>query len=108
MAYGAGGMLAGFAFQKGRLPVKPWCLAIFGFFAVMLWVGPLLDVCALFLTPMTYTLHSVVGIFISGAAVNIFQACSTVLVMLLFGKPLLDKLDRIKVKYGMLEADDGV
>lgn len=108
MAYGAGGMLAGFAFQKGRLPVKPWCLAFFGFFAVMLWVGPLLDVCALFLTPMTYTLHSVVGIFISGAAVNIFQACSTVLVMLLFGKPLLDKLDRIKVKYGMLEADDGV
>ena len=36
MAYGAGGMLAGFCFRKGWLPRKPWVMAVFGFFGVVL------------------------------------------------------------------------
>jgi len=28
--------------------------------------------------------------------------------MLLFARPLLDKLDRIKVKYGMMEDENGL
>ena len=42
-AYGAGGMLAGFLFAKGRLPQKRWVMAVFGFLACVLFVGPLLD-----------------------------------------------------------------
>ena len=42
-AYGAGGMLAGFLFAKGRLPQKRWVMAAFGFLACVLFVGPLLD-----------------------------------------------------------------
>lgn len=34
MAYGAGGMLAGFVFAEGRLPRKPVVMGIFGFLAV--------------------------------------------------------------------------
>ena len=43
MAYGAGGMLAGFVFARGRLPRKPVIMGIFGFLAVTFFVGPLLD-----------------------------------------------------------------
>ena len=49
-AYGAGGMLAGFLFAKGRLPQKRWVMAAFGFLACVLFVGPLLDTCTVFLT----------------------------------------------------------
>jgi hypothetical protein len=28
--------------------------------------------------------------------------------MLVFGKPLLEKLDRVKQKYGMLEVENGI
>ena len=48
------------------------------------------------------------GAFISGFKVNISQAVCTVLVMLLFGQPLLEKLDRVKLKYGMMEDEDGI
>ena len=108
MAYGAGGMLAGFAFRKGMLPRKPAILAVFGFFAVILWVGPLLDCSHIFLMLTQINWTAVIATFVSGFYVNVTQAICTVLVMLLFGKPLLEKLDRIKVKYGMMEDENGL
>lgn len=108
MAYGAGGMLAGFCFAKGRLPRKPWVMAIFGFFAVVLWVGPLLDTSSVFLMLSDINWNSLLLTYGAGLSVNISQATCTVLIMLLFGRPLLDKLDRIKVKYGMMEDENGL
>ena len=108
MAYGAGGMLAGFLFQKGRLPRKPVLMGIVGFLGVLLFVGPLLDTCTVFLAPIAMNLKSILAIYISGFTVNVSQGISTFLVMFLLGKPLLEKLDRIKVKYGMMEDDDGL
>ena len=108
MAYGAGGMLAGFCFAKGRLPQKPWVMAVFGFFATILWVGPLLDCSHIFLMLTSINWVSVMATFLSGFYVNVSQAICTVLVMLLFGRPLLDKLDRVKLKYGMMEDEDGL
>lgn len=107
-AYGAGGMLAGFLFAKGRLPRKPWVMALFGFFGVILWVGPLLDASSIFLMLTDINLASVITVLSSGFTVNVSQAVCTVLVMLLFGRPLLEKLDRIKVKYGMMEDENGL
>lgn len=108
MAYGAGGMLAGFCFAKGRLPQKPWVMALFGFFATILWVGPLLDCSHIFLMLSAINRDSVLAALISGFPVNLSQAICTVLIMLLFGRALLDKLDRVKTKYGMMEDEDGL
>lgn len=107
-AYGAGGMLAGFCFAKDRLPQKPLTMAVFGFLAVVLWVGPLLDSSSVFLMLSDINWNSVLLTYGAGLSVNISQAACTVLIMLLFGRPLLDKLDRIKVKYGMMEDENGL
>jgi len=40
--------------------------------------------------------------------VNISQAIATFLVIRFLGEPLLEKLDRVKVQYGMMEDDDGI
>ena len=108
MAYGAGGMLSGFFFAKGRLPQKPWIMAVFGFFAVILWVGPLLDCSHIFLMLSQINWDGVLATFISGFYVNITQAICTALVMLFLGRPLLDKLERIQVKYGRMEDENGL
>lgn len=104
MAYGAGGMLAGFAFMKNRIPQKRWTMAVFGFFAVLLWVGPLLDCSHLFVMVQEVDFSTVTKLLVSGFPVNLTQAISTVLTILLFGRPVLDKIDRMKQKYGMMEA----
>ena len=105
MAYGAGGMLAGFVFAKGRLPRKPVIMGIFGFLAVTFFVGPLLDTCSVFLVMSRITLKGAMAFYISGFPVNLRQAVATAIVLLALGNPLLEKLDRIKTKYGIL--DDG-
>ena len=105
MAYGAGGMLAGFVFARGRLPRKPMTMGIFGFLAVTFFVGPLLDTCSVFLVMSRITLKGAMAFYISGFPVNLRQAVATAIVLLVLGKPLLEKLDRIKTKYGIL--DDG-
>lgn len=108
MAYGAGGMLAGFLFQKDRLPRKPVLMGIVGFLGVLFFVGPLLDTCTVFMAPISMNLKSITAIYVSGFAVNVSQGISTFLVLSLLGMPLLEKLDRIKVKYGMMEDDNGI
>lgn len=100
-AYGAGGMLAGLLFAKGRLPRKPVVMAVFGFLAVTFFVGPLLDTCSVFLTLPQIRFVTAWPLYLSGFPVNISQATCTALTMLLFGNPLLEKLERVKLQYGM-------
>ena len=108
MAYGVGGMLAGYLFFKGRLKRKPLVMGIFGFLCVLLVVGPLLDTCTVFLAPITLNRKNISALYISGFPVNVSQGLCTFAVLLLLGRPLLDKLDRIKLKYGMMEDENGI
>jgi len=101
-AYGAGGMLAGFCFSRERLQKTPSVIAAFGFFSVVLWIGPLLDVSSVFLMITKISLSSAIVVMLSGLPVNLLQGACTAVMLLLFGKPLLDRLDRVQRKYGML------
>ena len=48
LAYGVAGFLAGLIFHRRAGWRKPLVLGIFGFFYVMLLIGPLLDCCTIF------------------------------------------------------------
>ena len=103
LAYGACGLILGFLFRKGKLPRNPLVMGIVGFLVVLLFAGPLLDVCNVLMMPIAMNKQSILAMFGAGFAVNISQGISTFLVLLLLGKPLLGKLDRIQTKYGMEE-----
>jgi len=104
MAFGACGMIAGFFFAKGRLKRNPLIMAVFGFVAVVGFVGILLDTCSVFLMmPYAADHFSAWGVYMAGLPVNLSQGACTALTMLLLGKPLLDKLDRVKLKSGIEE-----
>ena len=107
-AYGTGGMLAGFLFAKGRLAKTPCTMAMFGFFSVLLLVGPLLDLSSVFLTLTAINAKSVLTVMFASVFVNIIQAVSTAAVLLILGRPLLEKLDRVKQKYGLLGEESGI
>ena len=63
-------------------------MALFGFLAVLLWVGPLLDCASIFLVLPKITWPSVIAIFISGFYVNVSQAICTALCLLPLGLEL--------------------
>ena len=104
MAYGAGGMLAGFLFRKGRLPQEPMVMGVFGFCSVIFWIGPLLDCSHVFLMLTRITPSAVIATFFSGLYANVMLAVSTLVVLLAIGKPFLRILDRIKTKYCIMDT----
>ncbi len=101
MAYGLGGALAGIAFGRGRLPAKRIPMTVFGVLAVVLFIGPLLDVSNVFLASSGLSGAAFAASLAAGLPVNLIQASCTALVMFFFGPPLLEKLERTKRKYGM-------
>ena len=103
MAYGAAGLAAGLFFQRGWLKRRRLPMAIFGFFCVLLLVGPLLDTCSVFLTLTEITPKTAWPLYLSGFPVNASQAVCTFITILLLGEPLLEKLDRVKLKFGFTE-----
>lgn len=105
MAYGIGGFLAGLLFRNRKTP-KPWILAIFGFLAILLCVGPLLDTCTVFTTGSKITPKFILAVYTAGFPYNLKHALACAATMLLFSKPLLFKLDRLKTKYGMMDLQE--
>ena len=65
--------------------------------------GPLLDTCTVFLGLSEITLEAALPMYISGLPVNFSQAICTFITILLLGEPLLEKLDRVKLKFGIVE-----
>lgn len=108
LAFGVAGLVAGLLRNQKALLEKPWAMGLTGFFTVFLAVGPLLDTCSVFLAANELNAKAVLGIYMAGVPVNLSQAVCTFLTLLLVGKPFLEKLDRIRVKYGMMEASDGL
>ena len=102
-SYGTGGMLAGFVFGKGRFPRKPWLMAVFGFASVVVLIGPILDSMTLFLGFVKMNREAFALVFVPGIVHNCINGLCTAAVMLIFGKPFLGILNRIQVKYGMLD-----
>ena len=45
----------------------------------------------------------ILAYYISGFPMDLIHACATVITILLIAEPMLEKLDRIKVKYGIYE-----
>ncbi len=108
LAFGVAGLVAGLLHKQKVLLEKPWAMGLTGFFTVFLVVGPLLDTCSVFLAANELNAKAVLGIYMAGVPVNLSQAVCTFLTLLLIGKPFLEKLDRIRVKYGMMEAENGL
>lgn len=100
LAYGVAGMMAGL-FTKGK-KYQPLELAFLGFFVSFLLVGPILDTCSVVLVLPKLTLQGAIPIYLSGILMNLIQAVSTFLTLLLFGRPLLKKISRIQEKYGLI------
>ena len=108
LAYGLAGLLAGALYRKKLMKRKPMAMALTGAVLVVLLVGPLLDTCTVFLTLTEITAAGAGAVYLAGLPVNLSQAAATFLTILILGEPFLQKLDRVKRQYGMMEDSDGI
>lgn len=106
-AYGFAGFWAGLCFYNRPRFCKPRILGPFGFLSVVLLIGPLLDCCTVFTVLSKLTWAGALVIFGRGLPVNLIHGLGCGVTLVLLTKPLLYKLHRLQVKYGMMSAGEG-
>lgn len=101
-AMGFIGFLTGVLHQKGLLPARRLTLCIYGFLVTFFIYGGIMNPAALFMSVYEFTWSGLLAIYISGVPVDLVHAASTFIFLWLGARPLLEKLQRIKIKYGLL------
>ena len=104
-AAGIIGFLAGILFQKGWLKARKISLCFYGFLATVFIYGGIMNPASLVMTSYAITKRNLLAIYMSGLPVDLVHASATVIFLWVASKPMIEKLERIKVKYGMIEED---
>lgn len=98
------GFLAGILFRKGWLRRSRASLATFGAFAAVVIYGGIMNpASAIMYSSASLNWEIILAYYISGLPMDLVHAAATVIFLLLAAEPMLEKLDRIKVKYGLVE-----
>lgn len=98
------GFLAGILYQKGILKARKADLCIFGFLSVIFIYGGIMNPASALMAYGKITWSSLLAFYISGIPVDLVHALSTVIFLWFLSRPLLEKLERIKKKYGLIES----
>ena len=78
---------------------------IIGYVIIQLIVGPLLDSSSIFTMGSNMQPRHTLAIYGSGLIPNAIHGLATFLTLLLACKPMMEKLNRMKLKYGMMSED---
>ncbi|MEG0830137.1 MAG: energy-coupling factor transporter ATPase [Anaerovoracaceae bacterium] len=100
-AMGIIGFVAGWLAEKHHLGEKKLPMLIFGGFSALVVYGLIVDVWTIFMTTPDPTLGTAITVYSMALPFNIIHGVATVVFLFFLAKPMLEKLDRIKNKYGM-------
>jgi len=102
--FGIIGFLAGVLFRKGMLQPKIGFLCAFGAFSALFIYGGIMDTANVLIYQGHLNKGLLLASYASGFWFNVIHALSTVVFLLLLAGPMIEKLDRIKMKYGIIDA----
>ena len=104
-AMGLIGFLAGVSFQKGLLRAGRAPLAIFGAVSVVLIYGGIMNPASAILYQPNLSLSVLKAYYLTGFPFDLVHAAATALFLWFGAEPMLEKLERVKRKYGLTEAE---
>ncbi len=109
LAIGLCGFVFGFLADRGVIARGSWswkmrlAVSFAGGFFILLVAGPVLDTSSLFWMISSITPASIATVYLAGVPVNAIHGVATFVTLLLVANPILEKLNRLKVKYGFME-----
>lgn len=102
-AFGIIGFAAGILFKKGFLRKTKAALCIFGAFATFVIYGGIMNPSTVVMSQSELNFDMIKAAYISGIPFDFVHAASTAFFLWFISEPMIDKLERIKVKYGLIE-----
>lgn len=102
-SFGIIGFLAGIMFQKGILRKTKTDMCLFGFVATFVIYGGIMNPASVIMWQSNININMVLSSYVMGMPFDFIHAVSTVFFLFLAAEPMLEKLERIKIKYGLIE-----
>ena len=100
--FGAVGLIFGVVLQRKRLPVNSITITAFTFITTVILYGGIMNLSTLFYTiGFDMSFNSLRALYISGLPYDVTHAALASVCMFFIGNPMIKKIERIKVKYGI-------
>ena len=102
-AFGILGLLAGALFKKGILRKTKAELAVFGFLSVFVLYGLIMNIAAVLMSQPYPKPGMFLTSVIMGMPFDLVHGAATAFFLWFGAEPMCEKIDRIRVKYGLME-----
>ena len=97
--FGVIGFAAGLSFKYGLLRKTKLSLCVFGFLATLILYGGIMNPAAILMFQPNPTKEMLMSSYISGLPFDLIHAASTAFFLWFTAEPMIEKIERIKVKY---------
>lgn len=95
------GFLSGLLFGRNLLPRNKLTFCTFGFLAALLIYGGIMDPAAMLMSHVEPTWNNTLTFYLTGLPLDTVHGVSTAVFLYLAAEPILRKLERVKLKYGL-------
>lgn len=103
-SFGIIGFLGGLLFKKGRIPKGRIPLTIYGVIATVVIYGGIMNPASVLMYQAQPTVTMILASYVTGIWFDLIHSASTAVFMLLLSQVMIEKIERIKLKYGILEG----
>lgn len=102
-AMGIMGLLSGVLFRKGLLHRDRFRLSVFGGLMTFIVYGGIMNPAFVLMYQPNPGWQMILTAYVTGVPADAIHALATVMFLWFLSEPMLEKLDRVKVKYGLLK-----
>lgn len=101
-AFGIIGFLAGILYERGPLKTSRLSLCVFGGASTLLLYGGIVNAGTLLISGLPVTLPAYLTVCLGSLPFDLIHAAASVVFLFLISQPMIEKIERIKKKYGLL------
>ncbi len=101
-ASGVVGLISGLVFANGKVPASRAPISVFGAFMAVVVHGIILNASSVYLWQPDPTAEMLIASCISGIPFDLIYGASTAMFLWFISEPMIEKLERLKTKYGVL------
>ena len=102
LALGAVGFITGIIFKKGLIKQNKISVSIFGGIATLVIYGGIVNLSSVFLYQINPTAMGIVSTYLLGLPYDLIHSASTMFFLWFITEPMTEKLQRVKLKYNIL------
>ncbi len=105
LGMGLTGFICGLIFHKKSCSNNKIAVGFIGGLTCFLIYGIIVDSCSFLMMSTEFTFKSAIKIYLSGMSFNLIHGLTTGILLYFINKPMTDKFNRLRIKYGIFEVN---